>query len=105
MLRACQELGYSVLIRLKSNRKLYRQPVRRFKLGRPPQDGPLLQGTRPETQFDPSATWETTDQQGRVTRVSRFEEVHFQQDRELVLSVIRVERTWARETKRDPRVS
>lgn len=46
MLRACHELGYSVLVRLKSNRKLYRKGVRRFKLGRPPMDGPLLQGTR-----------------------------------------------------------
>ena len=105
MLRACHDLGYSVLIRLKSNRKLYRKPVRRFRLGRPPQDGPLLQGTRPETQCDPSATWEATDQQGKRTQVSRFEEVHFQQDRDLILSVIRVERTWARGTKRDPRVS
>jgi hypothetical protein len=105
MLRACQALGYSVLIRLKSNRKVYRQAVRRFKRGRPPQDGPLLQGTRPETQFDPSATWQTSDQEGRVTRVSRFEKVHFQQDRDLTFSVIRVERTSARGTKRDPRVS
>ncbi|HEY3993079.1 MAG TPA: transposase [Ktedonobacteraceae bacterium] len=105
MVRACQALGYSVLIRLKSNRKLYRKPVRRFPLGRPPVDGPLLQGTRPETQGDPAATWETTDPQGRVTRVSRFDEVHFQQDRDLLLSVIRVERTGARGTKRDPRVS
>jgi hypothetical protein len=105
MLRACHELGYSVLIRLKSNRKLYRKPVRRFKLGRPPQDGPLLQGTRPETLGDPSATWETSDQQGRITRVSRFDEVHFQQDRDLLLSVIRVERTSAQGTRRDPRLS
>ena len=50
MLRACRELGYSVLIRLKSNRKLYRAPVRTHKRGAPPKDGPLLQGTRPETQ-------------------------------------------------------
>jgi hypothetical protein len=105
MLRACQALGYSVLIRLKSNRKLYRKPKRRFKLGRPPQDGPLLQGTRPETQFDPAETWESTDEQGRQTRVSRFDEVHFQQARDLVFSVIGVERTSARDTKRDPRVS
>src|SRR5438270_11588217 len=105
MLRACQESGYSMIIRLKSKRQLYRRPVRRFKLGRPPQDAPLLQWTRPETQFGPSATWQTTDQEGRVTRVSRFQEVHFQQDRDLVLSVIRVERTAARDTKRDPRVS
>ncbi len=105
MLRACRDLGYRVLIRLKSNRKLYRKPMRRFPRGRPPQDGPLLQGTRPQTQGDPSEIWEHTDQYGRTTRVSRFEELHFQQDRELVFSVIRVERTWARGTKRDPRVS
>ena len=48
-LRACHELGYSVLIRLKSNRKLYRVPVRRHKRGAPPKDGPLFQGKRPET--------------------------------------------------------
>lgn len=35
MLRACRELGYSVLIRLKSNRKLYRAPVRTHKRGAP----------------------------------------------------------------------
>lgn len=105
MLRACRELGYRVLIRLKSNRKLYRQPVRRFPRGRLPQDGPLLQGTRPETQGDPSASWENTDQEGRVTCVSRFDDVHFRQDRDLILSVIRVERSWAQGNKRDPRVS
>jgi len=49
-------------------------------------------------------TWETSDQQGRVTRVSRFAEVHVQQDRVLTLSVIRVEHTAARGTTRDPRV-
>ena len=34
-LRACHELGYSVLIRLKSNRKLYRVPVRTHQRGVP----------------------------------------------------------------------
>ncbi len=105
MLRACRELGYSVLIRLKSNRKLYRKPRRIHPRGAPPKDGALLQGTRPETQSDPAAVWEETDQAGRGTRVSRWDEVHFQQDRELLLSVMRVERTSARDTKRDPRVS
>jgi DDE superfamily endonuclease len=84
MLRACRELGYSVLIRLKSNRKLYRKPQRIHPRSALPKDGALLQGTRPETQADPAAVWEETDQAGRVTRV---------------------ERTAARDTKRDPRVS
>jgi DDE superfamily endonuclease len=105
MLRACRELGYSVLIRLKSNRKLYRPPVRTKKRGAPPKDGPLLQGTRPETQTEPAAVWEGTDQAGRLTRISRWDDLHFQQDRDLLLWVIRVERTSARDTKRDPRVS
>lgn len=105
MLRACRELGYSVLIRLKSNRKLYRAPVRTHQRGAPPKDGPLLQGTRPETQQDPAAVWEGRDQAGKQMRISRFDAVHFQQDRELELSVIRVERQAARGTKRDPRVS
>jgi DDE superfamily endonuclease len=105
MLRACRELGYSVLIRLKSHRKLYRAPVRTHKRGAPPKDGPLLQGTRPETQQDPAAVWEGSDQGGKQARISRWDAVHFQQDRELELSVIRVERHSARGTKRDPRVS
>jgi len=105
MLRACRELGYSVLIRLKKNRKLYRKPVRVHPKGPFPKDGALLQGTRPETQTEPQAAWEGTDAAGRRTTISRWDEVHFQQDRELTLSLIRVERTSARDTKRDPRVS
>lgn len=105
MLRACRELGYHVLIRLKKNRKLYRKPMRLHPKGPFPKDGALLQGTRPETQSEPAAQWEGTDAAGRMTHVSRWDEVHFQQDRDLVLSVLRVERHWARDTKRDPRVS
>jgi hypothetical protein len=105
MLRACRALGYRVLIRLKSNRKLYRKPVRLHPKGPFPKDGALLQGTRKETQSEPQAVWEGMDTAERLTTVSRFDEVHFQQDRELLLSVIRVERTSARGTKRDPRVS
>lgn len=104
-LRACQQLGYQVLIRLKSNRKLYRKAVRRSLLGRPPLDGPLLQGTRPATQHEPTAVWEGSDAGGKELRVSRWDEMHFQQDRDLILSVIRVERQAARGTKRDPCVS
>jgi hypothetical protein len=52
-----------------------------------------------------AAVWEGVDQASRPTRISRWDAVHFQQDRELELSVIRVERQSARGTKRDPRVS
>src|SRR5438105_1990331 len=104
-LRACQQLGYSVLIRLKSNRKLYRVPVRRHKRGAPPKDGPLFQGKRPETHGEAEEVCSQQDPMGRTTRISRWNHLHFQQDRDLDLSVIRVEREAAKGSKRDPRVS
>lgn len=104
-LRACQELGYSVLIRLKSNRKLYRVPVRTHKRGAPPKDGPLFQGKRPETHATADEECSQQDPTGRTTRLSRWNHLHFQQARELDLSVIRVEREAAAATKRDPCVS
>jgi len=104
-LRACQELGYSVLIRLKSNRKLYRVPVRRHPRGAPPKDGPLFQGKRPETHGTADEVWSEEPPEGRRVQISRWNHLHFQQDRSLDLSVIRVEREAAKGTKRDPRVS
>ncbi len=104
-LRACQQLGYSVLIRLKSNRKLYRVPGRRHKRGAPPKDGPLFQGKRPETHGPADSVWSEQPAEGRPVHISRWTHLHFQQDRELELSVIRVEREAAKGTKRDPRVS
>jgi len=104
-LRACSLLGYSVLIRLKSNRKLYRVPVRRYKRGAPPKDGPLFQGKRPETHGPTDEVWSEHPPEGRSIHISRWNHLHFQQDRGLDLSVIRVEREAAKDTKRDPRVS
>jgi hypothetical protein len=104
-LRACQELGYSVLIRLKSNRKLYRVPVRTHRRGAPPKDGALFQGKRPETHGSADEGCSEQDQTGRRTCISRWNHLHFQQDRDLDLSVISVEREAATGSKRDPRVS
>ncbi|MEO8971379.1 MAG: transposase [Ktedonobacteraceae bacterium] len=104
-LRACQTPGYSVLIRLKSNRKLYRVPVRVHRRGAPPKDGPLFQGKSPQTHGVADEVSAEQDQTGRTTRISAWNHLHFQQDRELELRVIRVEREAATGTKRDPRVS
>jgi hypothetical protein len=104
-LRACHELGYSVLIRLKSNRKLYRVPVRIHPRGAPPKDGPLFQGKRPETHGQACEVWSEQHPSGTRVQISRWNHMHFQQDRSLDLSVIRVERAAAKGTKRDPRVS
>lgn len=92
-----------MLIRVKSPRPLSRKPVRIHPRGLFPKDGALLQGTRPETQTETQAVWEGTDAAGRRTGVSRRDDV-LQQDRDLMLSVVRVERTSARDATRDLRV-
>lgn len=104
-LRACHELGYSVLIRLKSNRKLYRVPVRLHPRGAPPKDGALFQGKRPETHGQADEVYSEERASGGKLQISRWNHLHFQQARELDLSVIKVEREAAKGTKRDPRVS
>lgn len=104
-LQACSELGYSVLIRLKSNRKLYRVPVRIHPRGAPPKDGPLFQGKRPETHGQADEVYRHEQTSGGQVQISRWNHLHFQQARELDLSVIKIEREAAKGTKRDPRVS
>ena len=104
-LRACHELGCQVLIRLKRNRKLYRPPVRTSVKGRPPLDGPLFQGTRPQTVGGAEATWMSEDEQGHVVTVSQWSGLHFRQAREVPVRVFRVQREGAKDSKRDPRES
>jgi hypothetical protein len=104
-LRACHDLGYSCLVRLKSDRRLYRPGVRLHKKGPTPKDGPLFQGKRKETHATPEAISVEQDAKGRTVRTSSFSDLHFKEDRELILQVIRVERESAKDTKRDPRVS
>src|SRR5258708_10447781 len=91
-LRACHELGYSVLIRLKSNRKLYRVPVRTHRHGAPPKDGPLFQGKRPETHGTADEVHSQEQASGGKVEISRCSHLHFPQDRQLDLALIKVYR-------------
>jgi hypothetical protein len=104
-LRACADLGYSVLIRLKSNRKLYRVPVRLHPRGPMPKDGALFQGKRPETHGQADEVVSQEEEAPGKVEISRWNGLHFQQDRQLEVSVIKVERERAKGSKRDPRVS
>ncbi len=104
-LRACHELGYSVLVRLKSDRKLYRPGVRLHPRGPCPKDGPLFQGKRQDTHGPAEQVCYEQDAKGRGVRTSRWSQLHFRQDRQLSLTVVCVEREAAKDTKRDPRVS
>lgn len=105
--QACQELGAPALIRLKRNRKLYRpapprQPKQR---GAPRKHGALFQGSCPETDGDADAQWEGVDEHGKRVVVSCWKHLHFREAPQTEVSVIRVLREAARDTKRDPRES
>lgn len=104
-LRACKALGCQVLIRLKRNRKVYRPPVRTSTRGRPPLDGPLFQGSRPETVYGAEAVWTSDDSKAKAVRVSRWSQLHVRQAREVQVCVLQVQREGAKDSKRDPRES
>ena len=104
---ACHELGCQALIRLKRNRKLYRAapPRKEKQRGAPCKHGPLFQGTRPETSGPADAEWEGVDEHGKRVVVSCWKHLHFREAPEVEVSVIRVQREAARDSKRDPRES
>jgi len=104
---ACHELGCQALIRLKRNRKLYRAapPRKEKQRGAPCKHGPLFQGSRPETYGPATAEWEGVDEHGKRVVVSCWKGLHFREASLVEVSVIRVQREAARDTKRDPRES
>jgi hypothetical protein len=104
-LRACKELGYHVVVRMKSDRKLYRPPVRIHKRGPEPKDGAVFQGKCKETHGQPDEVCLQQDSKGRSVRISRWDDMHWKPDRELHLKVIGVEREAAKGNKRDPKLS
>jgi DDE superfamily endonuclease len=105
-LRACRDLGYRVIVRLKGNRKLYRPGgVRIHKNGPTPKHGALFQGKNQQTHGEPEAHCVQQDGKGRPIRISRFGDLHFKEDPTLTVNVIEVECQSANGTKRDPRRS
>jgi hypothetical protein len=106
-LLACQRLQVEVLLRLKRNRKLYRPAPSAppGKRGAPRKDGPLFQGSKPETWGEPDEEWQGTDEAGKPLVVQAWHHLHFRQARQVQVSVYRVLREDARDTKRDPRES
>src|SRR5438045_5603185 len=95
------------MILLHRNRKLYRpspprQPKQR---GAPRKHGALFQGSRPETYGPADAQWEGVDEHGKRVVVSCWKHLHFREAPQTEVSVIRVLRAAARDTKRAPDAS
>jgi hypothetical protein len=100
------DLPCDVLARFASNRVLYRDPS-----PHPPRRGhPTWHGERfacnaASTQGTPDACWAGTDAKGHKIEVACWHRLHFKRARHILLSLLRVTRHGATDTKRDPRVS
>lgn len=105
--RACHRLPLPALLRLKRNRKLYRAAPERQagQRGAPRKDGELFQGSKPQTWGEPDASWSGSDWRGKPITVQAWHQVHLRQAREVPLTVFRVLREQAKDSKRDPRES
>jgi hypothetical protein len=105
-LKQVETVACDKLLRLTKNRNLYRPaPPPTGKRGGPQKDGARFQPQNPATHAPPDATWSGTDASGKEVTVSVWHNLHFKAARQITVSVIRVERHHATDSKRDPRQS
>lgn len=105
-LHATASLPVDQFIRARSDHVLYRAaPPRTGKPGRPRRDGARFQGRDATTHGPPDATATHTDAAGRTIQVAIWHHLHIRKARDVDLSVVRITRSFATDTKRDPRKS
>jgi hypothetical protein len=100
------DLPLAQLIRARCDQVLYRPaPPRTGKPGAPRKDGDRFQGRDPTTHGVPDADWSGQDAHGQVLQVTCWSGLHLRKARQVPITVVRMIRTRARGTKRDPRES
>jgi hypothetical protein len=100
-LEQTQDIACDKLVRLAKNRVLYHPaPERTGKRGRPRKHGAIFQGNSPSHQKEPDDSF-----QAEKIKVDCWNNLHFRENTDLLVTVIRVTREAASNTKRDPRVS
>jgi len=105
-LESIADLACDVLVRFAKNRVLYREPEpQEARVGHPRWHGPRFACNDATTHGIPDACWEGTDEKGQRMEVACWHRLHFKKARQVLLSVIRVIRHGAKDTKRDPKVS
>lgn len=103
-----QHLPLDQLIRARKNQVLYRPPLPRPAKpgpGRPALDGPRFKASDPTTHGSPDADWEGVDARDQPVQVTAWGKLHLAEARHIPISVVRVIRPRARDSKRDPRVA
>jgi hypothetical protein len=92
------------LIRARADQVLYRPaPARSGKRGAPRKDGARFQGSAVPTQGPPDADWRGVDAKEQAVQVSCWNGLHLRKAREVPITAVRIIRSGARSTKRDPR--
>ena len=101
-----EDVACDALLRLAKNRVLYRAaPAPTGKRGAPKKDGNRFQPQEAASHGEPDAAWSGTDRKGQPITVTVWHGLHFKDARTTRVSVYRVERPQAQESKRDPRTS
>ena len=103
---ATADLAMDQLIRARRDHVLYRPPPPRTgQRGRPALDGARFQGSDPTTHDLPDATWSGRDRHDQPISVACWPQLHIRKARAVAITVVRVTRAAATDSKRDPRES
>lgn len=101
-----EKLPCDFLLRLAKNRVLYKEPPEEApRRGHPTWHGERFACHDPKTQDEPDASWVGEDRNGKRLEIACWQGLHFAKARKAQVSVIRVTRHAAADTKRDPKVS
>lgn len=102
----CSDLPMDSLLRLKENRTFYKPaPPPSGKRGAPRKDGDKLKLSNSSTHQQFDGRWNGADTKGSPVQIFWWEKMHVRNARWLDLTVIKVVRPRAADSKRDPRVS
>jgi len=101
---ASASLPTDQMIRARADQVLYRPaPAPTGKRGAPRKDGARFQGSEPTTHGPPDADWSGVDATAQTVHVSCWSGLHLRKARAVSITVVRIIRSGARGTKRDPR--
>ncbi len=99
-----EQVECDLLVRVRPNRTLYRAPQPHDGRGRPRKHGSSFRFKDPQTWGKPDEEFDRDDEQLGRLRVQCWHGIHFKDAAQCPVSILRIERFSARDTKRDPKV-
>ena len=103
-LKQTEGIDCDLLFRVKPNRKLRRAAGPYKGRGRYPLHGAVFRLADAQTWHAPDEQWECADEKLGAVKITRWDDLHFEDAPQRAITLLRVERVGARATRRDPRV-